>query len=84
MWERNETMWFRVFGLDRGYYVSTAGRDEEVVREYIRNQEAEDQRIDQLDLLRKLATICGAQLSAAFAALSGSHILIPPALPGDT
>ena len=36
----------------RGYYVSTVGRDEEVVREYIRNQEAEEQRIDQLDLLR--------------------------------
>ena len=36
----------------RGYFVSTVGRDEQVVREYIRNQEAEDQRIDQLDLLR--------------------------------
>ena len=36
----------------RGYYISTVGRDEEVVREYIRNQEAEEQRIDQLDLLR--------------------------------
>ena len=36
----------------RGYYVSTVGRDEAVVREYIRNQEAEEQRIDQLDLLR--------------------------------
>ena len=31
----------------RGYFVSTAGRDEVVVREYIRNQEAEDRRIDQ-------------------------------------
>ena len=36
----------------RGYYVSTVGRDEQVVREYIRNQEAEERRIDQLDLLR--------------------------------
>jgi putative transposase len=26
----------------RGYYVSTVGRDEEAVREYIRNQEKED------------------------------------------
>ena len=26
----------------RGYYVSTVGRDEQVVREYIRNQEAEE------------------------------------------
>ena len=36
----------------RGYYVSTVGRDEDVVREYIRNQETEERRIDQLDLLR--------------------------------
>ncbi len=35
----------------RGYFVSTVGRDEEVVREYIRHQEAEDLRIDQLALL---------------------------------
>jgi putative transposase len=34
----------------RGYFVSTVGRDEEVVRAYIRNQEREDQRLDQLDL----------------------------------
>ena len=36
----------------RGYFVSTVGRDEEVIREYIRGQEEEDRRIDQLDLLR--------------------------------
>ena len=35
----------------RGYFVSTVGRDEAAVREYIRNQEAEDRRIDQLRLL---------------------------------
>ena len=34
----------------RGYYVSTAGRDEEIVREYIRKQEVEDQRLDQLNI----------------------------------
>ena len=34
----------------RGYYVSTVGLDEEKVRNYIRNQEAEDQRIEQLRL----------------------------------
>jgi putative transposase len=28
----------------RGYYVSTVGLDEEVIRHYIQNQEAEDQR----------------------------------------
>ena len=35
----------------RGYFVSTVGRDEAVVREYIRNQEQEDIRVDQGDLL---------------------------------
>ena len=34
----------------RGYYVSTVGRDEETVRKYIKDQEEEDKRIDQLDL----------------------------------
>ena len=35
----------------RGYFVSTVGRDEEVIREYIRHQESEDRRIDQLNLM---------------------------------
>ena len=34
----------------RGYYVSTVGRDEAMIREYIQRQEAEDQRQDQLKL----------------------------------
>jgi putative transposase len=34
----------------RGYYVSTVGKDEDAVREYIQNQEHEDQRLDQLNL----------------------------------
>ena len=34
----------------RGYFVSTVGRDETVIREYIRNQEREDERLDQLKL----------------------------------
>ena len=34
----------------RGYFVSTVGRDEATVREYIRNQEAEDKRLDQLNM----------------------------------
>jgi putative transposase len=34
----------------RGYFVSTVGRDEKVIREYIRNQEKEDQRQDKLAL----------------------------------
>jgi putative transposase len=34
----------------RGFWVSTVGRDEKVIREYIRKQEAEDKRLDQLNL----------------------------------
>ena len=34
----------------RGYYVSTVGRDEATIREYIRTQEAEDRRLDQRGL----------------------------------
>ena len=36
----------------RGYFVSTVGRDEEVIHEYIRNQEREDKRLDQMNLWR--------------------------------
>ena len=36
----------------RGYFVSTVGRDEAVVRPYIRHQEREDRRLEQLDVWR--------------------------------
>ena len=36
----------------RGYFVSTVGRDERVIREYIRKQEEADTRLDQLGLWR--------------------------------
>jgi len=36
----------------REYFVSTVGRDEAVIRDYIRNQEAEDRRLDQLHLFK--------------------------------
>jgi len=36
----------------RGYFVSTVGRDEEQVRQYIRHQEREDRRLEQMNLLR--------------------------------
>jgi putative transposase len=36
----------------RGCFVSTVGRDEQVIREYIRKQEKEDERLDQLGLCR--------------------------------
>lgn len=34
----------------RGYFVSTVERDEAQIREYIRRQEQEDQRLDQLKI----------------------------------
>jgi len=34
----------------RGYFVSTVGRDEDVIRTYIQQQEQEDRRLDQLNL----------------------------------
>jgi putative transposase len=36
----------------KGCFVSTVGRDETVIREYIKKQEAEDVRLDQLSLWR--------------------------------
>ena len=41
---RGESFWAR------GYYVSTVGKDEELVRAYIREQEDEDKKSDQLKL----------------------------------
>ena len=34
----------------RGFLVSAVGRDEAVIREYIRKQEKEDKRLDQISL----------------------------------
>jgi putative transposase len=36
----------------RGYHVSTVGKDEEAIRRYIKEQEREDRRIDQLNFFR--------------------------------
>jgi putative transposase len=36
----------------RGYYVSTVGRDEQAIREYIKNQGQEDMRLEQMNLWR--------------------------------
>jgi putative transposase len=35
----------------RGYFASTVGRDEQVIREYIQHQEKEDRRVDQMQLM---------------------------------
>ena len=37
----------------RGYFVSTVGRDEKQIREYIQKQEQEDHRIDQLTVFNR-------------------------------
>ena len=37
----------------RGYFATTVGHDEEAVRRYIRAQEAEDRRLEQLELFKK-------------------------------
>ncbi len=34
----------------RGYFVSTVGRDEKAIREYIQRQEQEDHRLDQMKM----------------------------------
>ncbi len=34
----------------KGYCVSTVGLDEQTIREYIRNQEAEEKRVEQMEL----------------------------------
>src|SRR4029450_12943984 len=36
----------------RGYFVSTVGRDTEVIQDYIRKQEEEDMRLEQMNLWR--------------------------------
>ena len=36
----------------RGYFVSTVGRDEEMIRKYIQHQEEEDEKLEQLGLWR--------------------------------
>jgi len=49
--ERKRNFVGQIF-LARGFFVSTVGRDEAVIREYIKNQEAEDNRLEQLSLWR--------------------------------
>ena len=34
----------------RGYFVSTVGRDEKAIRDYIQRQEQEDRRLDQMKM----------------------------------
>ncbi len=67
----------------RGYFASTVGRDEQVIREYIRNQEKEDGRVDQLEVNVScpLGGLKGVSPLCRFERLTK---LKPPALPGDS
>jgi len=51
IWDEERTSRVRVSGQEV-IYVSTVGRDEETVRNYIKHQEEEDKRIEQLDLFK--------------------------------
>ena len=42
IWRKN-----KIFQWARGYFVSTVGMNEEVIRKYIQNQENEDKKMDQ-------------------------------------
>lgn len=65
----------------RGYFVTTVSRDETMVREYIRHQEQEDQRIEQLNLWNSTPPLggysSGAALATPLTALSGSQHKAP-------
>ena len=49
LWRKPKANFGRPELLARGYFVSTVGRDEEVIRNYIRNQEQEDGAFKQGD-----------------------------------
>ena len=65
----------------RGYFVSTVGADETVVRAYIRDQEQEDQRLEQPPFVQVVDHRKVVRESVEHTALSGSQSFKPPALP---
>ena len=71
----------------RGYFVSTVGRDEAVIREYIKKQEHEDRRLEQMNLWHRSATVRWPKKlgprQRPQQPLRAAHFLKPPALPGD-
>ena len=50
--ERKRNFVGQHFWARGGFFVNTVGRDEEAIRAYIRNQEREDQRLEQMNLWR--------------------------------
>jgi len=51
-----------------GYFVTTVGRDEEVIRAYIRNQEPADRQLEQFELIQqpKIQSIVQTSFKTAF------------------
>ena len=71
-----------------GYFVSTVGRYRDVIRAYIRYQEREGERLEQMKLLRRRATCwwperVGAALTTANSRFEELTFRKPPALPGN-
>jgi putative transposase len=71
-----------------GYFVSTVGRYRDVIRAYIRHQEREDERLEQMKLLRRRATCwwperVGAALTTANSRFEQLTFRKAPALPGN-
>ena len=50
----------------RGYFVTTVGRDEKVIRAYIRNQELADRQLEQLISAAQNQSIVQTSLKTAF------------------
>ncbi len=42
----------------RGYFVSTVGTDERVIKTYIQNQESKDKRLNELNLFAQFIAVC--------------------------
>src|SRR5436190_4832428 len=55
----------------RGYFVTTVGRDEEMIRAYIKSQEMADRQLDQLEL--KISAIQSTVLTSLKTAFGGSQ-----------
>ena len=72
----------------RGYFVSTVGRDEAVIREYIQKQEQEDLRLDQMNSGADHPPSGGSNTTGPRQRpqqpLRAATSPRPPALPGDT
>src|SRR5271165_264080 len=63
----NAISWGSTFGPE-DFFVNTVGRDEHAIRAYIRNQEKEDQRLEQMNLWRWQAAFGRLQIRGAASA----------------